>query len=744
MSYDAPAFCDDRYEDPETKDVFAGDVIAWEVQLTDQAGRPLALDGVRVRAMIVQQGVELLDMLGTVTGGQDDPHAAGAFPGTVSSDLAGKPALRLQVRLVGESGYDTLFDVRLRVRAAPSFRPADGIDITAPDDSATRFTQNRGSGRWIVSQRGARGYSPGEYVKLARPDEIESTAPEGFAEWARKPAIEAAAAGAQQIGDALTEFGEVGLQALAELDAVKEATEAERIETAGVRASTIVARDLALGAAGSLDAVVVARDQTFTARDVTLVKAAEVDGKLISLTPVGPTILGGFVVPPAAGQLEAYSPFYILGNADGTTRIVNDDVDRIRGETVALRKIAPSIVAPDVAGIVDGVGIADPSDPTIFYPLNAVSHDGKMHGPLFSGPTPRIVLGPKLFAVGGRNITLFGPSMLPYRNRGLGYEFTLLSQNEASQPLARSFVTSIDVAADRLGSSAILKLVSRSIDAFEFSLPLTIVKSAASKTGSPACLMIGDSITQGTQQTAADMMAATALTPTWIGSRRRAGTTAYGEGRGGWRAADFVYQFTKFAPLPAGQEGFVRFDGTDGRNPFIRAATGSDNAAFVKNGYIFDFRYYLDRFGFPNPATVSIELGVNDMLNDGLTNGVANAIAAIAIMVAQIKAAAPACRIGLAVPMVGSNAQYDRYWDQGLTPLLLDHLSRYAADPQVDIINTHAATPDRLVHAGDVHETDAVTGQTKDWPVDRLHATSTPIGSALYAEQIFAFHHARS
>ncbi|WP_085810831.1 integrase arm-type DNA-binding domain-containing protein [Sphingomonas sp. TZW2008] len=358
------------------------------------------------------------------------------------------------------------------------------------------------------------------------------------------------------------------------------------------------------------------------------------------------------------------------------------------------------------------------------------------------GTPPRIVLGPKLFGISGRHITLFGPSMLQKRERAVGQEFFVLSQDEAGQPLARSFTAAVDLPVDRLGSTAVLKLTSRATDPLEITFPLAIGKSDATKVGSPIFLMIGDSTTAGTQQVIGNMLTKTAVTPTWIGTRRWDGTTIDGEGRASWRAVDFIHADDKYGPLPPGDEQAARASATDDRNPFIRAATEADDPAIVRNGHVFDFRFYLDRFGFADPTAVTIALGINDIGTDGLMTGVQSASTAIAIIVGQIKAAAPACRIGLAVPMIGNHQTYNHHWELGLAPLLLDHLSRYAADPQVDIINTHAAMPDRLIFPTKPIETDTVTGQSIDRPTDRTHATATPIGAALYAEQIVAFFHA--
>jgi lysophospholipase L1-like esterase len=350
---------------------------------------------------------------------------------------------------------------------------------------------------------------------------------------------------------------------------------------------------------------------------------------------------------------------------------------------------------------------------------------------------------PYMFAVENRDLSFYAPSLLPNRNRNkLAYQFCIQSINSAGVPLVAEFSEYTRIPANALGTSGIFKIKNENVDA-EFSKNLTIIKSAAAKTGSPVVLMIGDSLTQGSQNAVAAQLALTNLTPTYIGSRRLTGGI-YGEGRGGWRAADFVYINTQFAPLPAGQEGVALGLNNDQRNPFIRVATGGDDSGDVKNGYIFDFSYYLTRFGFATPNVVTINLGTNDINNDAAA--LANIAESLRIMIKSIRATAPSCKIGIALPQNGNSTYFNEKWYTGFYPLFLSLHQTYGASSASNIylISSHAMLPDRFIYPMTTASTNANTGQTKQTLLDGTHFTADTYGLTLYAESIMSFIHAIS
>ena len=125
-----------------------------------------------------------------------------------------------------------------------------------------------------------------------------------------------------------------------------------------------------------------------------------------------------------------------------------------------------------------------------------------------------------------------------------------------------------------------------------------------------------------------------------------------GEGREGHEFADYIYEHTDAeVPLPVGEE--VSYRGNDdgyklNRNPFIRLATGADAAQYVFNGYTFDYRFYLDRFGFPDPTHVIVNLGRNDVSQADPATTLAQVARGYRVMRDRIRQALPNAYIGFA------------------------------------------------------------------------------------------------
>lgn len=590
------------------------------------------------------------------------------------------------------------------------------------------------------------------------------------------PAAEAARNAAQTArDDALTHAGTAGAQAgVATTKAVEAAASVVLAETARDAAfvNADVYADVATGLAAVADGVqfqVASADGLTIQRwrrdagPVAFLVATYPSAEINNRVALGKVITSADVIFAVREKTSKRSPFAIVGDARGT--ILNPHIQEIEdtANQAARSTMRQSVnsdaiawaVAPrtNVAGQrVIALGVRLPDGMIInpaFQELWAAvfGGGGTTTGDLLESVT-KILYGPHLFAVDGRAFTLYAPSLLPTRNRNrTAYEFALQSIRTDGVPLNSTFFDSLRVNASDLGASAVLRLKNESIDA-EFVKTLTVVKSTLAKSGTPLVLQIGDSLGAGSQDAVRSKFDGLAMAPQFIGSRRdpSVGGSTWGEGRGGWRAADFVHINTQFEALPAGQEGTAIALQNDQRNPFIRVATGGDDPTMVKNGHIFDFAQYLTRFGFSAPDVVTINLGTNDINNDGTATGVANTIEAVRIMVAQIKAAAPACKVGVGIPQTANNSYFNPRWFDGHVQVFLDHHDRYGemSGSGVYVLSHHAHLPDRYVFPGTVASTDAQTGQTKQTLDDGTHFTADAIGLAQYAESVFSFIHAIS
>lgn len=456
---------------------------------------------------------------------------------------------------------------------------------------------------------------------------------------------------------------------------------------------------------------------------------------------------------PDTGQ----SPFAILADERGTIRNrhlagIEENATEAMNGRVRLeptgQALSWGVVQPKANGdeaVVLGVRSTDGRiiNPSFGALWNAVFGGAVATGDLAEADTI-IMHGPRIYAVEGRAIDLFAASLLPNRNSGSGRVFALQSVKADGQPLHALWRDQARIRCDDLGTTARLKIINDGIAGAEFSKSITVVKSASSKTASPRVALIGDSITNGAHLITEDRFDGYSVNPYFMGTRRpTTGRDSWAEGRGGWGATDYCYDRTTYIPLPAGQEAAALAAQTDNRNPFIRASTGGDDPSFVRNGYIFDYRYYLDRFGMADPDIVVINLGTNDIAQIGLPSALTRARDCIDIMIAQIRGACPSAIIGLALAQKGNSITENPNWYQGYAQLWLHWHETYGASSDVHVLSTHAMASDRLNFDMTTTATNAQTGQTKQILADAIHPDAF-IGYPSYAEGIFSFIHAMS
>ncbi|ASP73420.1 hypothetical protein CDO28_01580 [Sinorhizobium meliloti] len=208
-------------------------------------------------------------------------------------------------------------------------------------------------------------------------------------------------------------------------------------------------------------------------------------------------------------------------------------------------------------------------------------------------------------------------------------------------------------------------------------------------------LMIGDSITN--RQVVARMNAAATAKGyalTFVGTLNGAGigqgasdaSGPLGEAREGWEFGDFTYAVTDRVTIiaPGGEGAYLASDKNTKwpQNPFLRAATGGDDPSVVRNGYVFDFGFYLDRFTLADPDVVFIGLGTNDIrdlnspdLGPAITDG-------LAIMCGQIQAARPGTKIVIWLPPVSRSSDRDTLWPEYVE--VLTRLIKFVRD-QADV-----------------------------------------------------------
>ncbi|WP_026465063.1 SGNH/GDSL hydrolase family protein, partial [Adhaeribacter aquaticus] len=356
----------------------------------------------------------------------------------------------------------------------------------------------------------------------------------------------------------------------------------------------------------------------------------------------------------------------------------------------------------------------------------------------------KLIFPNKLFVVEGRPFQLYLSSMLPDRNKTVASRVAAFqSINNAKLPYNILFTNTLEVNPDRLGSTATLTLRNAGLADREMQLALTVHKSPANKTKSINVWYGGDSTVAQSTTPLLEKFASGNITATSIGTRLNG--AYYSEGRGGWKGADFVYiqNSNGHAPLPIGSEAQALSLGNDTRNPFIRVATGSDAAEDIKNGYIFDFRFYLNRFSFADPDVVVLNFMTNDINNDGTNIGVANALEAYRIIIASIRSACPNAKIGIAMPMNGNNSYFNPLWYDGYVKTFLKLCELYGnqQNNNIYVIGAHAYLTDQFIYPMNTVSTDSQTGLIEQSLNDGTHPIN-PIGRHLFAEPLYQFIHA--
>lgn len=207
-----------------------------------------------------------------------------------------------------------------------------------------------------------------------------------------------------------------------------------------------------------------------------------------------------------------------------------------------------------------------------------------------------------------------------------------------------------------------------------------VVKTIATPQGSNTPIkihMIGDSITnRGGAIISRDYLVSHGYNPTFIGMMQGSGYEASSsdtsgelcEGREGWKTGDFTYQTTsRVTPLSAGDEEAYKNMSKVAKwniNPYIRPSRIDDQEKYIRNGYVFDFGYYIDRFSLDVPDVVYIGLGTNDA--NGLTpSNLSVVYPNLVIMIDKILEFNPNIKIVLGLPSTGfNNSRNDLFKDR--------------------------------------------------------------------------------
>ncbi|MGE9796859.1 hypothetical protein [Acinetobacter baumannii] len=205
------------------------------------------------------------------------------------------------------------------------------------------------------------------------------------------------------------------------------------------------------------------------------------------------------------------------------------------------------------------------------------------------------------------------------------------------------------------------------------------IKSISNGASNLKILMIGDSITwNGATNIAHDALVEHGYTPTFFGTLDKYSTVPpisindyLHEGHSGWETGDFTnYINDRSQPVAVGDEAKylaaqAPYQLKNDFNPFIRVATGSDDPALVRNGYIFDAVFYRDRFGFSNDVDcIYIATGTNDLRDRTDSTLIPIYESEMKIMIDSLKLAFPNSAVILCVPNTSNTAGRNTLWNK--------------------------------------------------------------------------------
>jgi hypothetical protein len=275
----------------------------------------------------------------------------------------------------------------------------------------------------------------------------------------------------------------------------------------------------------------------------------------------------------------------------------------------------------------------------------------------------------KLFLTAGRPIAMFPANGLPDPLGRDAFIFDLASANGTANPPVMEIGDRMQLDPDKLGASLELTFHSRTGVGSAYRETMSVVRAPATSTATVTLLIFGDSLTnRDTIAYAVALLRARGMTVNMVGTQNNGGVR--GEGREGWGAEDFTYANTRFPPLATGQEGAynaMSYDQKNAVNPFIRVATSSDSPADVRNGYIVDLDFYLNRGldlgSTATPTHTPIGLGTNDQLHAAAQSAaLATAFTAnIGTLYSRIRAKLPNAKVGMLAHRQGYPVQFGRW-----------------------------------------------------------------------------------
>jgi lysophospholipase L1-like esterase len=352
-----------------------------------------------------------------------------------------------------------------------------------------------------------------------------------------------------------------------------------------------------------------------------------------------------------------------------------------------------------------------------------------------------VYFAPKLVTAPGIPLHLDVSSMIAPREDSIGVVASISSHSTAE---SSSSTRELIVQAAKFGPTARLKLrdpnnalTHHVMDLSMIELPVGPYPGAA-----PNVLGIGDSILnrQGAQFLS-EALTAVGYSANFIGTMPGSASVAnpndmsgpMGEGREAYSTGNYTYADISeiTIPLAPGDEAaYLAMSKVErrNRNPFIRAATGADDPAIVRNGYVLDFAFYQARFSLPTPDVIVYALGMNEFIR--VTNGndlYAYMLDNEKLMMQRIRAAWPDVKILRCLPGLPFQKTRNPQWTDRYIPMIRGVMTNLndLANPKNTLVPSWTFANPETGYATGNNVVDPVTGIHQVEITDNTH----PIGA---------------
>lgn len=349
-------------------------------------------------------------------------------------------------------------------------------------------------------------------------------------------------------------------------------------------------------------------------------------------------------------------------------------------------------------------------------------------GVFFPGP---------IVGVEGRDLILHVPSMLADRTRASEVIAAVVA-GFSTGTVSGDNVLRIDPAT--LGAFANISIRDKASSTTRYRRFADVVAldPVQSPTVALNVLSIGDSIwnRQGAS-ISNEQLTDLGFVPTWVGTINGSASSAdpdlangpLGEGREGWETGDFTYAITDRVTVitPGNEASYLAASKATKwpQNPFLRAATGGDDPAIIRNGMVFDVAYYLSRFSLATPDVVIYSVGTNDV-RDLAESVVYDTVYDNDLLVmGQIRAALPSVKILRTLPGTAMDPARDPLWTAEYTEVIRAILDAQTtlADPDLIVVPTWALVDHEAGYAFASATPDATTGFANVAFSDAIHPT---------------------